>query len=162
MLTINSLKPIYDNNSKILILGSLPSVTSRAYNFYYAHPHNRFWPILEVLFNESLKTKEEKINFLLNNHIAMWDTIKSCDIIASSDSSIKNVKVNDIKTLLSKTNIKWIFCIGKKSYELFNKYFKVSIEVIYLPSPSSANAAFSFSKLVNYYRQIKDVLTENT
>ncbi len=156
------LKPIYDENSQILILGSMPSTISRTKEFYYAHPHNRFWPLMEKIFNTTLSTKEEKIDFLLKNHIAIWDTIKSCDIIGSSDSSIKNVKVNDINYLLSKTKIKYIFCTGKKSYELFQKYIKVPIEVIYLPSPSSANAAFSFSILLNHYQKIKDVLMENT
>ncbi len=162
MHVIHPLKPIYNENSKILILGTMPSVISREKNFYYANPHNRFWPIIEYIFDVKLNTNEEKINFLLTNNIALWDTIKSCDIESSYDASIKNVKVNDINSLINKTKIKYIFCTGKKSYDIFNKYISTDVEVIYLPSPSSANATYSFAKLVSYYQKIKDVLMKNT
>ena len=162
MYVVHPLKPIYNENSKILILGTMPSVISREKNFYYANPHNRFWLLLETIFDVKLNTNEEKINFLLKNNIALWDTIKSCDIEASYDASIKNIKVNDINSLIKKTKIKYIFCTGKKSYDIFNKYIKVNVAVIYLPSPSSANATYSFAKLISYYQKIKVILMENT
>lgn len=155
MKVIHNLKPIYNENSKILILGSMPSVISRKSEFYYANKTNRFWKILEILFSVHLESSKEKKEFLLQNKIALWDVIKSCDIKGSSDSSIKNIEVNDIPSLLKETNIVCIFCTGKKAYELLNKYFKLDVEVIYLPSPSSANASFTLEKLVNQYMVIK-------
>ena len=89
--------PIYDKNSEILILGSFPSVKSREANFFYGHPQNRFWKVISAVYNApSLNTIEDKTNFLLKNKIALWDTIDSCDIIGSSDSSIKNAVPTDI------------------------------------------------------------------
>ena len=154
----HNLKPIYNKDSKVLILGSLPSKVSREEKFYYANKTNRFWCVMEKIFNERLETNCDKEAFLLRNKIALWDTIKSCDISSSSDSSITNVIVNDIDSLIKKSSIKVIFCSGKKSYELFNKYIKVTIPVIYLPSTSSANASFSLEKLVNEYSIILDYL----
>lgn len=154
MKVVHNLKPIYNSDSKILILGSIPSTISRECNFYYANKSNRFWKIIEILFNEKFETNKQKENFLLKNNIALWDVIKSCDIKGSNDSSIKNIETNDINKILNETNIKYIFCTGKKSHELFNRYFKVDIPVIYLPSPSSANATFSLNDLVKHYKKI--------
>ena len=88
----------------------------------------------------------------------MWDTIKECDIIASSDSSIKNVKINDIQKLIDNSNIKYIFCTGKTSYNLLTKYFKTKLQTICLPSPSSTNASYTLEKLTKEYKIIKDKL----
>ena len=100
MKLVHTLKPIYDKDSKVLILGSFPSVLSREQNFYYANPTNRFWKVLEHLFNVILSNNDEKKTFLLKKHIALWDVIYSCDINNSSDSSIKNVIPNSIKNLI--------------------------------------------------------------
>ncbi len=154
----HNLKPIYNNYSQILILGSIPSITSREKEFYYAHLSNRFWPILANLFHEELRSKDDKINFLLKHHIALWDTIKSCEIINSSDNTIKNIEVNNINLLLKKAPIRAIFCLGNTSYKTFNKYLKVNIPVFYLPSPSSANASYNLTKLINIYKIILDYL----
>lgn len=150
----HTLKPIYDKNSKVLILGSMPSVASRANMKYYAHPSNRFWQILEILFEE---TSENWENFILKHHLALWDVIESCDIEGSSDSSIKDVKVNDIASILKQTQIKHIFVLGKTAYNLYEKYIypDIKIKANYLPSPSSANATFSLERLVEEYRVIK-------
>lgn len=158
MKAVHNIDPIYNENSKILILGSMPSIISRDYKFFYAHPQNRFWKILEVLYNTKLDTIEMKKEFLLNNNIAIWDVIKSCDITGSSDSSIKNISVNNIEKILNNTNIKCIFCTGKTSYNLFNKNFNVNIPVVCLPSPSSANAHYSLDKLIDEYKIIKNYL----
>ncbi len=150
--------PIYDTNSKVLILGSIPSVISRNNNFYYANKNNRFWKVMEQLFQVSLNSNQEKIQFLLNNHLALWDVIHSCTIKGSSDAHITNVEVNDINKLLDSSNIQTIFCTGKKAYNLFQKYFKVNIEVFYLPSPSSANAVKSLNDLIHDYQIINRYL----
>lgn len=157
----HTLKPIYDSNSKVLILGSMPSVKSRELMFYYANPNNRFWKIFEILFNTRFNDVDGKIKFLLNNNIALWDTIKSCDIKSSYDSTIKNIEVNDINSLIHKTNIKYIFCTGNKSYEIYNKYIydKTKIKPILLLSPSSANAKYNIDDLVNNYKIIKEKLS---
>lgn len=148
-------KPVYNKNSTILILGSFPSIKSREINFYYGHPQNRFWKILEKIYNEKIENNaEDKTEFLLKNNIALWDTIKECDIVSSSDSSIRNAIPNDINTIIKNSNIRAIFCNGNTSYKLFMKYFKDSfkgIDIICLPSSSPANAKFSLKDLVNIW-----------
>jgi len=159
MKVFHTLEPFYDENSKILILGSIPSVKSRELNFYYAHPQNRFWKVLAAVFEEPYPiTKEEKTNFLIKHHIALWDVIASCDITGSSDSSIKNVKINNIKNLIEKTQITHIFTTGKKAYNLYQKYCfeKTKIKAFPLPSTSAANIAnFNFEQLQNAYKILK-------
>lgn len=154
-------KPIYDRDSKILILGSFPSVISRKQSFYYANKNNRFWKILPALFNETIgETNKERTEFLLKHHIALWDVIESCEINGSSDSSISNVKVNDIKGLLDKSEINTVFTTGKKAHELYMKYIypSLGIEDINLPSTSSANARLKLDELVSTYRVIMNAI----
>lgn len=145
--------PYYNKNSEILILGSFPSVKSREYGFYYMHPQNRFWRILEKVFNEEIIDKKD---FLNKHHIALWDVIASCEISNSGDSTIKNIKVNDVNKIITDSNIKYIFTTGRKAYELYNKYVfsKTNIEAQYLYSPSPANCAISFKKIVENYQVI--------
>lgn len=113
------IEPIYDKASKILILGSFPSVKSREEGFFYGHPQNRFWKVLSKVFETEIPlTIQEKKAFLHNNHIAVWDVIQSCDIKGSSDSSIKNVIPNDLSQILDYANIKQIFVNGKKAEQL--------------------------------------------
>ncbi len=158
MHVIHNLKPIFNKNSKILILGSMPSIKSRELGFYYAHPQNRFWQILEILFEIKLETKEEKIKFLLKNNIALWDVFKSCDILASSDNSIKNYKINDINYIIKNSKIKVIFCTGKSAFNTLSKNFKTDIPIFYLSSPSSANASKKLETLVTEYKIILQYL----
>ncbi len=161
MKVFHTLKPIYNNESKILILGSFPSIKSRENSFYYAHPKNRFWPTLEKVFNEEIKTNKDKENFLLSHKIALFDVVKSCNITGSSDSSIKDVIPNNIKKIVQESNIKTIFTTGTKAYSLYNKYlFKdVEIEAIKLPSPSPANCKKGIEEiLLKEYSQIKKYL----
>ena len=102
--------PLYDENSKILILGSFPSVKSREQNFFYGHPQNRFWKVVATVLEKEIPTTiEEKREFLLSSNIALWDVIASCEITGSSDSSIKNVVANDLTEILETANIKKIF-----------------------------------------------------
>lgn len=150
----HTFRPVYDEHSKILILGSLPSVKSREAGFYYGHPQNRFWKVLAALLACPVpETMEEKKRMLLTNRVAVWDVIESCDIIGSSDSSIKNVVPADIGKLLEKANIGRIFANGKKSESLYQKYIfpKTKVPVTALPSTSPANAACSLEKLVEVW-----------
>ncbi len=143
--------PVYDPNSRILILGSFPSVKSREQQFYYGHPKNRFWSVLAALFEETPPEQiEEKKAFLLRHHIALWDVIGSCDIVGSSDSSIRNVVVNDIGRILNEAHIETIYANGGKAYQLFLKYCEKEgmPPVKKLPSTSPANAAWTFDKLL--------------
>ena len=148
--------PVYDENSKVLVLGSFPSVKSREQGFYYGHPQNRFWKVLAAVCGcEVPKTIEEKKAMLLTNHIAIWDVIDSCDIIGSSDSSIKNVVPADIAGMLPKTNITRIFANGKTAGNLYKKFSEEStgLPAVVLPSTSPANAACSLEKLIEVWGQ---------
>lgn len=143
--------PVYDQNSRILILGTLPSVKSREQNFYYGHKQNRFWKVLAAICGDSVPGEiEEKKSFLLRNHIAVWDVISECDIIGSSDSSIKNVVPTDLETILGETDIQAIYANGATAYRLYMKYSfpRIKREIIRLPSTSPANASFSLERLI--------------
>lgn len=150
----HTFEPVYDERSKILILGSLPSVKSREQGFYYGHPQNRFWRVLAaVLSCQVPETIGEKKKMLLVHRIALWDVIESCDIRGSSDSSIKNVVPADIGAVLEKTQIGRIYANGRKSESLYNKYIfpKTKTEITVLPSTSPANAACSLGKLAEVW-----------
>lgn len=152
------IEPIYNKKSKILILGSFPSVKSREEGFFYGHPQNRFWKVTSAVFSESTPhTIEEKKKFLLRNRIAVWDVIHSCEITGSSDSSIKNVSVNDITKILDAADIRQVYVNGKKAFSLYNKYIKsqIGIEAICLPSTSPANAAWNLERLIEAWKVIK-------
>ena len=154
---VHSFEPVYDKDSEILILGTLPSVKSRENNFYYGHKQNRFWKVLATLLKEPVPdTIEEKKTMLLAHRIALWDVIQSCDIKGSSDSSIKNVQPTDIGMILEKTNVTQIYANGNKAGQLYKRYqFPVTgIEATVLPSTSPANAAWSFDRLCEAWRVI--------
>ena len=153
MKVVHTFKPIYNKKSKILILGSFPSVKSRENNFYYAHPKNRFWKLISKILNTKEPiTIEDKTKLILNNNLAIYDVIKSCEIQGSSDSSIKNVEINDINYIINNSSIEKIIFNGNKAYELYNKYEinKFSNTKV-LPSTSPANARYSFEKLYNMW-----------
>ena len=142
-MVYHTLEPIYDENSEVLILGSMPSVKSREIGFYYAHPQNRFFKVLAGVFEEEFPmTKEDKIQFLKKHHIALFDVLKSCEIDGSKDSSIQNIEVNDLTPILENSKITKIYTTGKKAYELYEQYCypKTGIHAIYLPSTSMANS----------------------
>jgi hypoxanthine-DNA glycosylase len=148
---VHSIEPIYDENSKILILGSFPSVKSREKAFYYAHPQNRFWKLLAGIFGEEHipTNNDEKIAFLLSRKIALFDVIASCEIIGSSDSSIREVVPNDLTPILEKADIQGIYCNGATSFKLYEKYLEkiTGVEAHLLPSTSPANASWTFDRL---------------
>lgn len=148
---VHPIPPFYKNDSEILILGSFPSVKSREQNFFYGHPQNRFWKVLATIFDEKTPdTMEEKHQFLQKHRIALWDTILSCDIIASSDSSIKNVEPTNLEPVIENSKIKRIFCNGKTAAKYYEKFHQDKLQIIatVLPSTSPANVAFSFENLV--------------
>ena len=167
--------PIFNKESRILILGTFPSVKSREQHFYYGHPQNRFWRVLATITGE--KTPEdiaEKKWLLLQHGIAIWDVIQSCEIIGSSDSSIRNVIPSDIYQILEGTQIAAIFGNGSKACELYGKYalpllrercpgdwknWESRCGIHRLPSTSPANAAWSLDRLIaSWGEEIKGVL----
>ncbi len=154
---IHPFGPLYDKNSRVLILGSLPSVKSREQNFFYGHPQNRFWPLIARLFNEPVPlTIEEKKKMILKHHLALWDTIYSCDIIGSSDSSIKNVVPTDLEQIINNSKVTAVFCNGNTSGRYFHKYQEktLGIKATILPSTSPANAAWSMERLEEAWKII--------
>jgi TDG/mug DNA glycosylase family protein len=152
-LNHQSIAPFYDADSRILILGSFPSAGSRKAGFYFAYPTNRFFKVLALLFTESepIGTENRKA-FLARHHIALFDVISECDIHASSDSTIKNVIVNDFTPILKTARIQAIFTTGSTAHQLYETY--VGKGSIALPSSSAANASLSLAKLVEAYRVI--------
>lgn len=150
----HTFEPVFDEKSNVLILGSFPSIKSREEQFYYGHPQNRFWKILSNLTKEKLPiTIEEKRAMLLRNHIAIWDVVASCDIIGSSDGSIKNVEPAPINNILKQAPIQRIYVNGGTAYKLYKKYCEKETkrEAIKLPSSSPANAAWSLERLTDYW-----------
>ena len=159
---VHSFEPVYNTDSKILILGTLPSVKSRENHFYYGHKQNRFWKLLARICEEDVpETIEEKKAMLLRNHIAIWDVIYSCDIQGSSDSSIKNVVPTDLKQVLANSSITQIYANGNKAGSLYKKYQQANtnMNITVLPSTSPANAAWSVDRLYDTWSVIKTELS---
>lgn len=156
-MILHPIPPVFDENSRVLILGSFPSVKSREQGFFYGHPQNRFWKVTAALFAEDApQSIEEKRSFLLRNRIAVWDVIGSCDIVGSSDASIRNVTANDLSVILNAADIRAIFVNGKTAYAYYQKYTepKIGRPAICLPSTSPANAAWSAERLIEAWREI--------
>lgn len=158
---VHPFPPLYDEKSRVLILGSLPSVKSREQMFFYGHPQNRFWKVISRVLGEKLPvTIDEKKTMLHAHHIALWDAVYSCDIIGSSDSSIKNVTPTDLREIIENSNVKKIICNGRTAGKYYMKYQQnvLGIEPMVLPSTSPANAAFSVDKLIQIWApEIPDV-----
>ena len=148
-------KPIVYKDTKILILGSFPSIKSFENDFYYAHPSNKFWKILEAVTTYPVNNRDQKLWLLKECHLGLWDMIQACSRENSLDSSLENEKVNDIESFLEEhPSIQKIAFTGKKSEALFKTHFShLAIETVYLPSPSSAYAAMKFENKVSAYKQ---------
>ena len=158
-MILHTIEPVWNENSKVLILGSFPSVKSREEGFFYGHKQNRFWKVTASVCDCSVPENiQDKKKMLLSNGIAVWDVIHSCDIVGSSDSSIKNVVPNDIGIIIENSKVERIFTNGKKADELYKKYIEqsVGINAVCLPSTSPANAAWAFEKLCAVWKQIKE------
>ncbi len=156
---VHPIEAVFDENSKILILGSFPSVKSREYGFFYGHPQNRFWKVIARICGEDVPLSiEEKRELLLRNGIALWDVIGSCEITGSADSSIKNAVPNDLSRIFEIADIKAVFTNGKTADRLYVKY-NGRIDAVCLPSTSPANAAWSEDRLYAFWNErIKEYL----
>ena len=157
----HNIPPVFNKRSRVLILGSFPSVKSRETEFFYGHPQNRFWKVIAALCGAPVpETVAQKKELLLRNGIALWDVIAVCSVDGSADSSIKNAVPNDISSLLSETNIKHIFLNGKTAEKYYNRYIKSAVDIpaLCLPSTSPANAAKNLDALVEDWSIIKKFL----
>ncbi len=153
------IEPVYDAHSRILILGSFPSVKSREEMFFYGHPQNRFWKVLAAVFECPVpETVVEKRQFLLTNGIALWDVIGSCEITGSSDSSIRDVQPNDLSRIMDTADIRAVFVNGRTAEKYYRKYQQKTLgrEAVCLPSTSPANASWTLEKLINEWSRILD------
>ena len=162
---IHPIPPLYDARSRVLILGSFPSVKSREAQFFYGHPQNRFWRLMARLFDEPVPTDtDSKRALMLAHHVALWDTIHSCSIVGSSDSSIRDVVPNDLSPILAAAPIERIFCNGATSHRLYTKYIlpATGIPAERLPSTSPANAACSFERLCESWRTVAEIIEKNS
>ena len=152
--------PLYNEQSRVLILGSMPSPKSREQLFFYGHPQNRFWPLMAALFGEKLpESIEEKRSLALRHGIAIWDTILACDIRGAGDSSIRNAVPTDLAPILAGSQISHIFCNGKASGACYHRYQEklLQIPAITLPSTSPANAAWTMERLLEAWKVVADV-----
>lgn len=157
-MILHTIDPVWDENSKVLILGSFPSVKSREEGFFYGHKQNRFWKVLASVCDCPVPYQtDEKKKMLLLNNIAVWDVIHSCNIVGSSDSSIKDVVPNDINLIVQNSKVEHIFTNGKKADELYRKYIEpqIGISAVCLPSTSPANAVWTLEKLCLEWQKIR-------
>ena len=159
---LHTIEPIYDENSRVLILGTMPSPKSREAQFYYAHPQNRFWPTLAKVLSSPLPlTRDDRRALALENNIAIWDVLQSCEIDGASDASIRSAVPNDLTRIFDAADIRAVFCTGKKSFELYNRHClhrMTELEAICLPSTSPANRRVRDEELLTAYSQITKYL----
>lgn len=157
----HTIPPLYDAESRVLLLGSLPSPKSRETGFFYGHPQNRFWRVLAAILEEPVpQSVEEKRSLCLRRHIALWDVIAQCEITGASDASIRNAVPNDIASLLARTKVKTIFATGGTSARLYRRLIEpvTHVPITQLPSTSPANAAWSLERLIAAYQVIRQSL----
>ena len=165
---LHPIPPVWNSESRILILGTMPSPKSREVGFYYMHPQNRFWSVITEVFEEQLVCANsnpitERHNFLLRHNIAMWDVLASCQIEGAADSSIKNAVPNDFTQIFENSNIHHVFCTGKTAFTLWKKYCaalyeeRFNLTVHCLPSTSPANAQWSKERLIEEYKIIAKI-----
>lgn len=170
---VHEIPPVWNSESRVLILGTIPSPKSREMGFFYMHPQNRFWRVLPAVFGENLSTAnndpdkekaiQERKDFLLRHNIALWDVLSSCNIDGAADSTIKNAVPNDFSSLFENSKIRRVFCTGKTAHSLWQKFCAPKYEAQFalatcLPSTSPANATYSLEKLVTEYSIIKESL----
>lgn len=154
----HNIEPVYDQRSRVLILGSFPSVKSREAEFFYAHPQNRFWRVLAAVFEAEVPvTVAQKKRFLLQNGIALWDVCAVCSIEGSADSTIRDAVPNDVARILSQASIERIFVNGKTAAALYKKLLQPVLlrPAVCLPSTSPANAAVSPDQLIEAWQCVR-------
>lgn len=155
---VHPFEPVFDSRSRILVLGSLPSVLSRENRFYYGHPQNRFWRVLAAVFAEPTpETIDDKTAMLLRNGVALWDAVAECDIVGSSDASIKNVRPTDLARIFDACAIKAVFANGRTAAKYYDRYQKplYGRPITALPSTSPANAAWSLERLCDAWSVLR-------
>ena len=153
----NPFAPVFDENSQILILGTMPSPKSRENGFYYGHPQNRFWRVLSEVLGEPLpESNEQKRELVLRRGIALYDVLGACEISGASDASIRRPVANDLSPILEQAEIKAIFATGQKAAKLYQAYCEKRTKrgIMALPSPSPANCAFTMERLTLAYQVI--------
>lgn len=153
--------PVWDRHSRVLILGTMPSPRSREAGFYYGHPRNRFWQILAAVLGQDVPTgAEARRTFLLNNKIALFDVLQSCDITGAADSTIIDPIPNDFSGILAGSDICAVFTTGRKATALYCRlcFPATGIPARYLPSPSPANCACGMEELISSYGEITEFL----
>ncbi len=158
---VHTFEPVFNKQSRVLVLGSLPSVKSREQGFYYGHAQNRFWKVVAALMQKPLpETTGQKKQLLLESRIAVWDVVQECDIIGSSDASIRNVTPTDLKRILDSCDIRAVFANGAAAAKLYEKFQKplTKRDVITLPSTSPANAAWSLERLLDRWSALLEYL----
>ncbi len=154
---VHPFPPLFDRESRVLILGSFPSVKSREQMFFYGHPQNRFWRVIARLYDAPEPTDiEQKTHLILSHHLSLWDSIRSCTIVGSSDSSVRDVTPNDLSVILDHSRVERIFCNGALSHRMYHRYIEpiIGIPAVKLPSTSPANASYSLERLVREWRVI--------
>ena len=152
--------PLYDSGCHILILGSFPSVASRAGQFYYHHPRNRFWPVISAVLSEDCpQTVVQKRALLLRHGIALWDVVAQCEIHASDDASIRDVQPNDLSVILRAAPIRHIFCNGNRAFTLYRRLLEAQtgLQAVCLPSTSPANAAWTLDRLIQAWQAVTEL-----
>lgn len=158
---VHTIEPVFDERSRVLVLGTMPSPKSREIGFYYGHPQNRFWRVLAALFEEPVPTtNEERTALLLNHRIALWDVLASCTIKGASDASIADAVPNDLSRITEAAPIERVFCTGATAARLYRKHCEaaVGIPAVQLPSTSPANAAWSLGRLIEAYRPVAEAV----
>ena len=154
---VHTIEPVFDSDSRVLILGTMPSPKSREVGFYYGHPRNRFWKVLALVLGESEPSSiTEKIALLHRRHIALWDVLAACEIEGASDASIRQPKPNNLACIFSAAPIRAVFTTGAAAYRLYQKYQAplTGLNAYRLPSTSPANCAVSLERLAEAYREI--------
>lgn len=155
---VHPFEPVFDRDSRILILGSLPSVRSRENRFYYGHPQNRFWRVLAAVFAEPTpETIDEKTAMLLRNGVALWDAVAECDVVGSSDASIRNVRPTDLARIFAFCRIETVYANGRTAAKYYDRYQKplYGRPIVTLPSTSPANAAWPPERLIDAWRVVR-------
>ena len=158
-MLLHPIPPVYDRHSRVLILGSFPSVRSREEGFFYGHPQNRFWKVLAAVFSAPVPVSvPEKKAFLLSHGIALWDVIARCEITGSSDASVRNAEPTDLSVILRNASVRRVYCNGTLAYDLYRRYQLpvTGLEAVKLPSTSPANAAWTESRLREAWRVITE------
>ena len=161
---IHSIEPVFDAESRVLILGTMPSPKSREVQFYYGHPQNRFWRVLAAVLGEEVpQSVPEKKTMLLRHRIALWDVLAECEITGASDSSIRNPVANDLSVILDHAPVQAVFTTGATAWKLYTRLQKphTGIEAVRLPSTSPANCAVKMEALTEAYKAILPWLEPN-